>query len=174
MFQSIKDNLSLGVIGLLAVILLLTGISLFSVKASLKMVQAELASAELSASILQTDLDVVTANLVAAETEKERLRQAAELTASILGEREHGRVQVDAVLSETKVKASAIIEGTKDDAVKMWANTAVPVELNQLLKQAAYCANRANQNHTVCTTATGIDELLPSAGVSRPEQPRTL
>ena len=170
MFQSMKNNLGLGVIGLLAVALLLTGISLFSVKASLKVVQSELASAQLSASILQSDLDVVTASLVAAETEKKRLRQAAELTESLLGAREHGRVQVDVLLSETNAKASAMIKGAKDDAVKTWANTAVPVELNQLLKQAAHCANRANPNHTVCIAATGIDEHLPSAGVLRPEQ----
>jgi len=173
MFQSIKDNLSLGLIGLLAVALLLTGISLFSVKANLKMVQSELANAELSASILQSDLDVVTAALLAAETEKDRLRQDAALTASTLEERERGRNKVEVTLSETNAKVSAIIEGA-NDAVKTWANTAVPVELNQLLKQAAYCANRANQNHSVCTADTGTDELLPSTSVSRAEQPRTL
>lgn len=174
MFQPIKDNLSLVAIGLLSVALLVAGFNLVATKATLKTAQAELDRAELVVSTLQTDLDGATADLLAAEAEKKRLMRDASLVASTLEQREQGRHEADRQSRNVSSKAQAIIERGQGHEVENWANTAVPIELSRLLKQATDCANGDSDRAKVCATAKRVNQPVQGASVRRGDKPRAL
>lgn len=174
MFQTIRNNLSVGVITILAVTLLLVGIMLTVTKADLAITKEDLEKSQLSLSMLQTDLDGVTVALKSAETENVRLRLDAMLTANTLTNREQGRNRVETVLQETKAKAKAMMENPNDDADKTWNMANVPTELNWLLEQRAYCANRDHDQDSVCIAAPGVNGVLPYSAVHRSNKSRSL
>lgn len=174
MFQTIKDKLSAGVIIMLAVTLLLVGLMLAVTKADLATTQANFEKSQMALSTLQTDLDNATVQLKAAEIEKERLRLDAAFTAKTLTVREQGRNTVDAELVGIKAKAKAVMESSTDEADKSWTVASVPDELNRLLEQRSYCANRDNDKDSVCIAASAINERMQYSTVHGPNQSRSL
>lgn len=174
MFQTIKDKLSAGVIIILVVALLLVGLMLNVTKADLATTKANFEKSQMALSTLQTDLDNATEQLKAAEIEKERLRLDAALTAKTLTVREQGRNTVETVLLDTKAKAKAVMESSTDEADKAWTVAAVPDELNRLLEQRSYCANRDNDQDSVCVAGRVATEQVPDPHLFGPNQSRSL
>lgn len=166
MFQ-LKDNVSLAIIGLLLLGIMMVAVKLQVTMTALKTTQAKLMTAELSVSVLQTDLSGVTGQLDASEQENTRLRLDVERTASLLSNREQSRQQVDQEAAAITAQTKQIIGAANDENVIHWANTDVPDELNRLLKFNADCAHRDRQANAVCIAATGIDELLPNTELFR-------
>lgn len=172
MFQTIKDKFAMVAIALLTIAVIASGAMWAVTAGQLSTANTNLTNAIAAKTLLQTDLNNATVALKAAEIEKDRLRLDAALTAKTLTVREQERNKVATVLQETKAKATAVIEGSTDEAIKKWANSSVPYELNQLLKHAAYCANRNSQYDAICHAATRTVELLPSARLQRQDKQR--
>lgn len=174
MFQTIKDNViaALFAISVIVIFALVTTLAISS--AELSAANANLEKEIAAKAVIQTDLDNVTAQLKAAEIEKERLRLDAALTAKTLAVREQGRDAVDSELVNTQTKAKAVIEDATDDSVKAWATAAIPGELNRLLEHAAHCAHIDSNANGLCPAAAGAHERMRDPGVHGPNQSATL
>ncbi|PKG74802.1 hypothetical protein CXF86_10960 [Shewanella sp. GutCb] len=162
MFQTIKDNISMVIIATLLFCLVVAGISLASTRSALTTTKTKLSNAQASLALLQSDLDGVTADLIIAEQEKAKLLIDAAFTVSIISQREHERGQVDRAAAVTLEDTNLILGAANDEAINNWANSAVPSELNRLLKHTAYCANSDHQQDKVCITANGTEQFLSS------------
>lgn len=174
MFQTIKDNViaALFAISVIVIFALVTTLTISS--AELSAANANLEKEIAAKAVIQTDLDNATVQLKAAEIEKERLRLDAALTAKTLTVREQGRNTIDAELVGIKAKAKAVMESSTDEADKSWTIAAVPDELNRLLEQRSYCANRDNDQDSVCIAASAINERMQHSTVHGPNQSRSL
>ncbi|MEJ6520320.1 hypothetical protein PQI64_11245 [Shewanella bicestrii] len=174
MFQTIKDNFVMVVIALLTIAVIVSG-SMWAVTAGkLSTANTNLTNEIAAKAVIQTDLDNATEQLKAAEIEKERLRLDAVLTAKTLNVREQGRNTVETVLLDTKAKAKAVMESSNDEADKSWAVAAVPDELNRLLEQRSYCANRDNDQDSVCVAGRVAAEQVPDPHLFGPQKSRSL
>jgi chromosome segregation ATPase len=162
MFQQIKDNASIAIIGVLVISLVIAAISLLSNKAQLALTESKLATAELSVSMLQTDLNTVTADLVSAEQEKARLRLDAQRTVALMSQRENERSQVERQAADINEQTNQIIGAANNESVTRWVNDLVPDELNRLLKHNAYCSHRDSSQDRICVAATGVSQPLQS------------
>ncbi|UWG66429.1 hypothetical protein K5M76_09525 [Shewanella xiamenensis] len=174
MFQTIKDNFAMAVIALLTIAVIVSGAMWAVTAGKLSTANASLTNEIAAKAVIQTDLDNATVQLKAAEIEKERLLLDAALTAKTLTVREQGRNTVETELMDTKAKAKAVMESSTDEADKSWTIAAVPDELNRLLKQRSYCANRNNDQDSVCITASAINERMQHSSIHGPNQSRSL
>lgn len=174
MFQTIKDNVLAVVLAIAVVITIVMGVMLEIDSAKLSAANANLEKEIAAKAVIQTDLDNATVQLKAAEIEKERLRLDAALTAKTLNVREQGRNTVETELINTKTKAKALMESSTDEADKSWTVAAVPDELNRLLEQRSYCANRNNDQDSVCIAGQVAAEQVPDPHLFGPQKSRSL
>lgn len=174
MFKTIKDNFAMAAIALLTIAVIVSGAMWAVTAGQLSTANTSLTNEIAAKAVIQTDLDNATVQLKAAEIEKERLRLDAALTAKTLNVREQGRNTVETKLMNTKAKAKAVMESSTDEADKSWTVAAVPDELNRLLKQRSYCANRDNDQDSVCIAGRVTAEQVPDPHLFWPNQSRSL
>ncbi len=174
MFQTIKDNFAMVVIALLTIAVIVSGSMWAVTTGQLSTANTNLTNEIAAKTVIQTDLDNATEQLKAAEIEKERLRMDAALTAKTLNVREQGRNTVETVLLDTKAKAKAVMESSTDEGDIAWTVASVPDELNRLLEQRSYCANRDNDQDSICVAGRVSVEQVPDPHLFWAHKPRSL
>ena len=177
MFQrllNIGGTAHIYIIGLLIVAIVVLGFSLSLSRAEITAKTNQIETLQLSKAVLQSDLDGLTLDLRDSESENQRLRKDIELTAALLSKRERSRRDVDKSAADVAAKTAAMIEDSDDEAIDTWATTDVPDELNRLLKRSSNCANRDNDQDSLCVATSSIDERMRGTYLLRQDESRSL
>ncbi|PKH62562.1 hypothetical protein CXF83_15010 [Shewanella sp. Choline-02u-19] len=144
-------------------------LALVGLGAALKFSQAEVAikvgkieTLTLAQAVLHSDLDAIARKVEEIEAEKLRLRLEAEQVSKLNQQNAEAKVAIETAFRQQR-RLLDEIRGSPNEAIKMWANTPMPVDVVVLLKQAAYCAHPDHQSDEICISASRNDERMLTA-----------
>ena len=139
------------IVALITVIVLL-GLSLSAVKSDLALKSSQLETADVNQRTLQADLTVVTDELQAQAIERDRLARDYAFTLALNEQTAKAKDAIERQLVDQR-QVIKNLRTSANEQTRSWANTAVPDDVQRLLKHATYCAHRSHQQDPICVTA---------------------
>ena len=160
MFQKLINatgTLHLYIIGALILAIVLLGISLTATKTDLALKNAQLELAAANQRTLQDNLTTVTDELQAQAKERDRPAKDYAFALALNQQAAKAKAEIDKQLADQR-DAIKKLRTSANEQTRSWANTAVPDDVQRLLKHAAYCAHRSHQADPVCVTAAIVNQ----------------
>ncbi len=160
LFASIKARLIIVALLLVAAAFASIGLKLYFTSADLEEALKNADQLRGQKATLQSDLDLITADLHSSEKEVERLHREVQLTASLLSDRENKRKQIESAKQADKAILARVISHA-DSQTQHFADAHLPDDFIRMLKRASYCANSDNQADSLCDAASRANLPLP-------------
>lgn len=160
MFQKLINatgTLHLYIIGALILVIALLGLSLTATKTNLTLKNSQLESAALNQRMLLDNLTAVTDELQAQAKEHDRLAKDYAFALALNEKAAKAKAEIDRQLADQR-EAIKKLRTSSNEQTRSWANTAVPDDVQRLLKHAAYCAHRNNKADPVCTASAIVNQ----------------
>lgn len=160
MFQKLINatgTLHLYIIGVLILVIALLGISLTATKTNLALKNSQLESAAINQRMLQDDLTTVTDELQAQAKERDRLAKDYAFALALNQQAAKAKAEIESQLADQR-DAIKKLRTSSNEQTRSWANTAVPDDVQRLLKHAAYCAHRSHQADPICAATERVDQ----------------
>lgn len=145
------------IIGALILVIALLGISLTATKTNLALKNSQLESAAINQRMLQDDLTTVTDELQAQAKERDRLAKDYAFALALNQQAAKAKAEIESQLADQR-DAIKKLRTSSNEQTRSWANTAVPDDVQRLLKHAAYCAHRSHQADPICAATERVDQ----------------
>ncbi|MCL1124225.1 hypothetical protein [Shewanella surugensis] len=110
--------------------------------------QANIESLEVQRTSLIVDLDVLSNVVATQEAEQHKLMLELDLSAALNKQNAIDKERINNQLVVAKSKLNQMVK--HNETIQKWANTAVPNDVTQLLKQAASCTHSDSKQDRVC------------------------
>ena len=154
-------TLHLYLIAALIIVITLLGLSLTAVESDLALSHSQLETAAANQRMLQVDLNSVTDELQAQAIERDKLARDYAFTLALNSETAKAKAAIESQLNDQR-DVIKNLRTSANEQTRSWANTAVPDDVKQLLKHAAYCAHRSHKADPACTAAPRVNQSVPA------------